>query len=238
VTRGHARRIVCPNCGRESEPIFQFPWATEFFCPYCHSLNMMTDRFLKLSNKRMITLVTSALFAILSVAFFFVALAGAGTSLADLSMILIAVFLILTYLFISAGIVTTIMLRYEDGWEVAWKKRRCLRCGTVVLYDHAHYCSTCGESLLQGDQLVCTQTARSVTSEQRGCPSGKQHSDECMVCNTEMKSFDVALQCPKCGSAFHAIHLVEYVHVHGRCPICGEHLDESDLIQHMRREVR
>jgi predicted RNA-binding Zn-ribbon protein involved in translation (DUF1610 family) len=238
MRRAQVRKIICPNCGREGKFVLQFPWTTEFFCSHCHALSRMTDRFRKLSSNRMITYESSVVFGSISLSFVGLGFIQTETSDAEICILIGAVFLIPTILLISASIAITIMLRNVDVWEAAWSKRRCLRCGTVALPDRDHYCPSCGASLLLDGRLASTQNSRSPKPKLQEGPPGSQHAEKCAVCKTEMKPYDAALQCPRCGSTFHAIHLVEYVHVHGQCPVCGEHLDESDLMQHLREEEK
>jgi predicted Zn-ribbon and HTH transcriptional regulator len=51
----------------------------------------------------------------------------------------------------------------------------------------------------------------------------------CIVCDQPLEEGEQIVQCPKCKKIAHKAHMLEWLHVHGKCPSCGQELMESDL---------
>jgi hypothetical protein len=113
----------------------------------------------------------------------------------------------------------------------------CENCGFNAFIEPASFCPMCGASLLLSGQLPRNRTEQIGVSEVRHSSSSSGEIGECMVCRKVARSFDAGAWCPNCGSAFHRTHLLEYLHVHDRCPICEKHFDEYELIRHLPQEA-
>lgn len=96
--------------------------------------------------------------------------------------------------------------------QAEWMSHTCQHCGTIVALVDAQFCPTCGEKLSKPRQL-----------------SHVVSPDKCMVCTEDLNPQDTITRCPNCGSPFHTIHLLEYLHVHAGCPVCSEHLAEREI---------
>jgi outer membrane protein assembly factor BamB len=90
----------------------------------------------------------------------------------------------------------------------------CPSCGTRIEDPEAEYCSSCGASI-QGVQ------------EKRQ----EKKIRSCMICNLPITSDEECLRCPHCGNLAHKVHLLEWLHVKGCCPVCRMDLHEEDLVR-------
>jgi len=52
--------------------------------------------------------------------------------------------------------------------------------------------------------------------------TGSLTADVCMVCKLFLNDNDKILQCPICESLYHRDHLLEWVKVKKRCPVCSQ----------------
>lgn len=52
---------------------------------------------------------------------------------------------------------------------------------------------------------------------------------KCMVCNLQLEKADSVVWCPHCLSAAHKAHLLRWLGLKRRCPICGRELNETEL---------
>jgi outer membrane protein assembly factor BamB len=90
----------------------------------------------------------------------------------------------------------------------------CPSCGARVEGPEAEYCSSCGASIQGVQQKRQAKTIRS-----------------CMICNLPITSEEECLRCPHCGNTAHKVHLLEWLHVKGCCPVCRMDLHEEDLVR-------
>ncbi|MHA1556054.1 MAG: RING finger domain-containing protein [Candidatus Heimdallarchaeota archaeon] len=51
----------------------------------------------------------------------------------------------------------------------------------------------------------------------------------CMICKLSLKADQAATQCPMCQSMFHRNHIVEWLRVKGKCPVCQQNLRSESL---------
>ncbi|NHJ03219.1 MAG: hypothetical protein EAX90_00175 [Candidatus Heimdallarchaeota archaeon] len=51
----------------------------------------------------------------------------------------------------------------------------------------------------------------------------------CMICKLPLKSEQDIKQCPMCNSLFHHEHIVEWLKVKGKCPVCQQNLGQEGL---------
>jgi len=54
-----------------------------------------------------------------------------------------------------------------------------------------------------------------------------EKDDVCMVCKLLLNKKDDILQCPRCESLFHNEHLLEWIKVRKKCPVCSHILYEK-----------
>jgi Zn finger protein HypA/HybF involved in hydrogenase expression len=109
--------------------------------------------------------------------------------------------------------------------EVVRSRQSCKSCGYVTPIENSSFCPKCGASFHASSQ-----------SHLSSCDQDKAPERLCMICGKVLSSFDTVIECPDCGSAFHSVHLVEYLHVHGGCPVCGRHIDEIEIAEKRMQE--
>ena len=51
----------------------------------------------------------------------------------------------------------------------------------------------------------------------------------CMICKLSLKPEQKITQCPMCQSLFHQEHVVEWLRVKGKCPVCQQSLRPDGL---------
>jgi predicted RNA-binding Zn-ribbon protein involved in translation (DUF1610 family) len=119
--------------------------------------------------------------------------------------------------------------------------RFCEKCSAAIAIDESTYCWNCGAELPRGISMAVTQG-------QEG--SGiRPHCDEveydrsCMICRLAFKDGDLLAWCPNCGAPAHRVHMLEWLHVKGTCPACGQHLATPELEEqlsqaHLQRESK
>jgi uncharacterized delta-60 repeat protein len=95
----------------------------------------------------------------------------------------------------------------------------CPHCGAKMRVPDAEFCWNCGASLERNSEGVLIGYGG-----REAATAGR-----CMVCNSDVMKTDVVARCPYCRNVAHKVHLLEWLHVKDYCPICGEHLVESDL---------
>jgi hypothetical protein len=79
-----------------------------------------------------------------------------------------------------------------------------------------------------GEQTLEAGMVRSVIQSVR-----QNQGDEesiCSVCNQNIEEGEEAVGCPTCRRLAHKVHMLEWLHVHGRCPSCGHDLTEPKLL--------
>jgi hypothetical protein len=57
----------------------------------------------------------------------------------------------------------------------------------------------------------------------------KRKGMKCVVCNLPTKEGEELVRCPCCGNLAHKNHMLEWLHIRGCCPVCGEKISESEL---------
>jgi predicted RNA-binding Zn-ribbon protein involved in translation (DUF1610 family) len=60
----------------------------------------------------------------------------------------------------------------------------------------------------------------------------------CTICNQPIEEDEEEVRCPYCSNMAHKTHMLEYLHVHGKCPSCGHSLTESKLEQVARGNLQ
>ena len=118
-------------------------------------------------------------------------------------------------IFVSIGIGI-----HERKAHVIKMRPKCRSCGTLLESPDTRFCAKCGATVLNGAQVKGTTEADSLFLERVG---------KCMVCNLDLGTKDPIAWCAHCGGIAHRVHLLEWVHVPGNCPLCKHHLDEREI---------
>lgn len=62
------------------------------------------------------------------------------------------------------------------------------------------------------------------------CSSCEKEIPHCSVCKRKIYANQSIQKCPKCNSLAHKSHIIEWLKTIGSCPICKEHILETQLI--------
>jgi HEAT repeat protein len=75
-----------------------------------------------------------------------------------------------------------------------------------------------------------TGQSKRVSSAVKKITSAMKRKDlKCVVCNLPIKNGEELVRCPSCGNLAHKSHMLEWLHIRGCCPVCGERILESEL---------
>jgi hypothetical protein len=99
--------------------------------------------------------------------------------------------------------------------------RYCIYCGAVIGESDWRFCANCGAS------IIAPNTANQIDND--NMPREKDSIGNCMVCGLAIHSSEQVAYCIHCGNAAHRLHLLEWIHVKGRCPMCEQRLNEKCL---------
>jgi predicted nucleic acid-binding Zn ribbon protein len=105
--------------------------------------------------------------------------------------------------------------------RVAPTGRYCIYCGAMISDSNWRFCGNCGASIAAPDS---NQRFREINAPEENDSIGK-----CMVCGLAIRKSEPVAYCIYCGNVAHRLHLLEWVHVKGICPMCEEHLTEKDI---------
>lgn len=115
------------------------------------------------------------------------------------------------------------------SFGIAFQKRKahvikmrpkCGSCGALLDSPDTRFCAKCGATV--------PNWAQSIGATQSDSPF-LEHVGKCMVCNLGLGTKDPLAWCAHCGGIAHRMHLLEWVHVHGNCPLCKHHMDEREI---------
>jgi hypothetical protein len=82
----------------------------------------------------------------------------------------------------------------------------------------------------RGRETIQASPSEVDTQSQVVSEKGRTRSiGKCMVCNLDVYDGEDVRWCRFCGSLAHKVHLLEWVHVKGGCPICKNRLEIEDL---------
>jgi uncharacterized protein (UPF0212 family) len=206
-----------------------------FPCPNCPVMLKTNDRFRELNQLRRLPVLFAFLlvpFLLFGVLVTVSVVTGGQFSESGwlVGLTFLGIFWIPVGVSVPISVHASTSLRHVSRLEVAWVRRTCQQCGTVIPIEDAEFCPTCGVSLplpvigsrISGDM---SETEGEVTKVSRVEPIGT-----CLVCDLEMSHVDVVAVCPHCCNAFHMAHLLAWVHLRKHCPACGEHLEESEIV--------
>jgi ribosomal protein S27E len=109
---------------------------------------------------------------------------------------------------------------------------RCPNCGSAeIVFPDRHTCSRCGTDVLKrNNNSARIAFGQSTTVSNVRAQSETETLGKCMVCGSGIHKGESLLTCIHCSGTAHRTHLLEYVHVKGRCPACGARLSEGDLV--------
>jgi ribosomal protein L37E len=99
----------------------------------------------------------------------------------------------------------------------------CTRCGATIYSSDWEFCTKCGASLRR-------QLAAEGDSTEASTRYEEYRTQKCMVCGMDLHPSDSISRCPHCGGAAHRMHLLEWLHVKGKCPICDQHLADWETV--------
>jgi Zn finger protein HypA/HybF involved in hydrogenase expression len=135
--------------------------------------------------------------------------------------------------------------------EEADIKGLCVYCNTPITIHSSRFCPGCGARLItlaEGNAVlapigkpVVAGVTPVISAEQAAIVAKafrvrrRERVGTCMVCELDLRSGDQLAWCPHCGNPAHRNHLIEWVGVRRKCPMCGEHLDETELVEHLSR---
>jgi Zn finger protein HypA/HybF involved in hydrogenase expression len=133
-------------------------------------------------------------------------------------------------------------------------ERLCVYCNTPLTMPGSRFCPGCGARLItldEGNAVLASigeaavTGATTVVSVEQAAIIAKalrvrrrERAGTCMVCKLDLKSSDPLAWCPHCGNPAHRDHLIEWVRVRRKCPMCGEHLVEAELTEQLSRSDR
>jgi hypothetical protein len=100
-------------------------------------------------------------------------------------------------------------------------RRYCIYCGAVVNESDWRFCANCGASLIGANRISHLENDNVAHDESYG--------GNCMVCGLVIHDSDQVAYCIHCGNAAHRLHLLQWIHVKGRCPMCEQNLNEEDI---------
>jgi hypothetical protein len=114
----------------------------------------------------------------------------------------------------------------ETEMVPARQVRRCVRCG-AILAENASYCLRCGEPI--GGVQLPKGPKSALEPIRRARSNASLIGQRCMVCDLPVKRGEELVRCPHCNNIAHKTHMLEWLHVRGTCPVCGEHIEDSSL---------
>ncbi|MBS7249269.1 MAG: zinc ribbon domain-containing protein [Candidatus Freyarchaeota archaeon] len=77
--------------------------------------------------------------------------------------------------------------------------------------------------------MDCPGCGETLPKDANFCPHCGFQLEKCMVCNLPLGG-DKIIRCPYCSGLAHRDHLLEYIKVKGKCPICGKKLKKDELV--------
>lgn len=113
------------------------------------------------------------------------------------------------------------------GDESTWG--HCNHCGEIIVLSNSKFCSYCGASLRHGLEDATPLGEEGKVKPKEHLETVADHGEKCMVCDLELTQDDNVVWCPHCGNPAHRTHLLEWIHVKNRCPVCEERLREQDF---------
>jgi Zn finger protein HypA/HybF involved in hydrogenase expression len=125
----------------------------------------------------------------------------------------------------------------------------CVHCNMPVTIRGSEFCPSCGARLIgladaeaflaSSGEAMETRPTPAVSAEQASRIARafrvrkRERLGNCMVCNLHLKRSDPIAWCPHCGNPAHKNHLIRWIETKRICPMCGQHLDELELVQYL-----
>lgn len=112
--------------------------------------------------------------------------------------------------------------------------RFCQTCGAAIAIDESAYCWNCG-SRLPAREKEASQYGGEETSKTQPTSNEVEHERNCMICKLPFKEGNLLAWCPHCGAPAHRVHMLEWLHVKGTCPACGQQLATPELEEQLSK---
>jgi rRNA maturation endonuclease Nob1 len=107
--------------------------------------------------------------------------------------------------------------------------KRCSECNEAFKASDAKFCPNCGASLEDSVKPEPTIITESKSNPKKRVKQEVVKSESCMVCHLAFSKDDDIVWCPYCGNSAHRNHMLEWIHIRHRCPVCNEFLEEQTL---------
>jgi hypothetical protein len=115
----------------------------------------------------------------------------------------------------------TVPVRNATAPRASPTGRYCIYCGALITEPDSRFCGNCGASTAE------LNTPRRI--DENNVLGEKDSIGNCMVCGLVVHKSEVVAYCIHCGNIAHRLHLLEWIHVKGLCPMCEERLTEKDI---------
>jgi Zn finger protein HypA/HybF involved in hydrogenase expression len=225
------KTFTCPKCNNKFAIL---PMAREFPCPNCDAVLRIANIGETARKKKayFIPLLISGLSYIIVMFILMFSTRDAGLLLQQTFVVSLVV------LPIFFGMVLALnALEKHVRLEVVRLRQSCNSCGYIISIENSGFCPRCGASLQPGSQLYSSLGEKVGAPEVQQQIYGSMSIGVCMICGKEINRYDASVRCPGCESIFHKAHLLEYLHVHGGCPVCGKSTDEMEPVKQTPQEV-
>jgi ssDNA-binding Zn-finger/Zn-ribbon topoisomerase 1 len=115
---------------------------------------------------------------------------------------------------------------------------RCPKCGAAeMIFPNLRTCSECGmEIVRRSSNFEVNEPTKETIVPPIAAQGEAPEVGKCIVCGMSIHRGEPALYCPNCAGKAHRAHLLEYVHVKGKCPICHASIGEGELGETVRRK--
>jgi predicted RNA-binding Zn-ribbon protein involved in translation (DUF1610 family) len=228
-------QLRCPNCQKENRINFTRLRGKEFNCPSCgatlkfsgRTLRLITLALLYLPLGAFLTLYLTALVTGLPIE---QVMSMRGKEIPQIYVVTMSVYLIPVIVLSALGM-------YRRKLVVVQLKPVCGNCGSTIAIGGAKFCPRCGTSVSASSGHRAASIRQGITRTKTQKVLSNDVVSTCMVCGQELKVRDSLAWCPHCGGSAHRDHLLEYLHVHGQCPACSQHLDEKELSEQMSNPI-
>lgn len=218
----YGRIFTCPRCNVKFAALW-IEYAREFPCPNCDAILTVAGREWILRRMKACGMALLILFiSFLASCFILV------YSTHDEYLMIQRIFFVCSVLLpIFSGSVF-VLTKVEKGirLEVVRIRRSCKSCGYIISVGNPSFCPRCGAQVIS-DSYNCSSLSDNTGTPGVCQPYPSTDIVDCLICGQAVRRFDVSIRCPACGSTFHRAHMLEYLHTHGRCPICGRRLNDE-----------
>jgi predicted RNA-binding Zn-ribbon protein involved in translation (DUF1610 family) len=232
----------CPVCGRKvKEWLDPYPTGEDSSrslksrdiqefrrtCPYCFSkLRLQFPRHLLTTITVWVLAIAAALSFLLNQIVFNIANSLAADNGEGAILLSIAFWPLTGMMIFAVGI--AICSRVYLQWQLATPARRCTHCNSPITVNDAKFCPHCGT-----DQATGVEGSDHSEMKIRGW----ELPNRCIVCKMAIDPDDEVTWCPQCGGVAHRGEFLEWLHVKDKCPSCGKHVDEGEVLLGIRQNI-